>query len=143
MRLNNPNQRRRGCEKVKDTQNWRVSSSKKRWKNHTMIPPLDDKKGEIEIARMVIMSRGTFFANLTLFDWHFARQKVSLIKIAILKIQSHLSWGDAFFSLGVAEHPTTIRHLLDTFQDKVDEAPLNLYPTAILSSNTRMRNKFA
>ena len=72
-RLNNPSQRRRGFEQVRDEQNITVSSSEKLGKNHPVVPPLDHFQGEnincSSLAITISTSRGSFFANLTTFEW--------------------------------------------------------------------------
>ena len=109
-RLNNPSQRRRGFEQVRDEQNITVSSSEKLGKNHPVVPPLDHFQGEnincSSLARTISTSRGSFFANLTTFERCSGLKKISHLKIAILKMgwlwkfQSHRSWGDTNLSLG-------------------------------------------
>ena len=64
--------------------------SEKIEKNHPMVPPLDNFQGKNEkyssLARMISMSRQSFFANLTTFEPHSGLNKFSPLKIAILKI---------------------------------------------------------
>ena len=51
--LNNPSQRRRGYNQVKNEQSCRVSTSKKMRKNHSMVPLWIIFKGKIKIAHLL------------------------------------------------------------------------------------------
>ena len=115
IRLNNSSQRRKCNEQGENKQNWRVLCNKIFKKNHPMVPPLNHFQGKNKnrssLARTISESRWSFFANLTTFERRSGLKKISLLKIAILKMgwlskfQSHRSWGDAHLSLGAAQAP--------------------------------------
>ena len=58
-----------------------------------MVPPLDQFQGKNKncssFARMISTSRRSFFANLTTFEWRFGLKIVSLLKIAILRMEKN------------------------------------------------------
>ena len=85
-RLNNPSQMRKDCEQVKNKQNVRFHAAK----NLPMVPPLDHFQGKNKnrssLARMISMSRRSFFVNLTTFKRRSGLKKLSLLKIVILKM---------------------------------------------------------
>ena len=69
MRLDSPSLKKTHYEEVNNEQTIGVSSSEKMGKDHPMVPPLDLFQGKNRIcsssARMISMSIGSFFANLT------------------------------------------------------------------------------
>ena len=89
-RLDNPSQRRRSYNQVKNKQNCRVSSNHKMGKKHTMVPPLNHFQWKNEycssLARTISTLRRSFFANLTTFEPRSGLKKIFLLKIAILKM---------------------------------------------------------
>ena len=68
----------------------------RKWgKNHPMVPPLDQFQGKNKncssFARTISVSRRSFFANLTTFEWRFGLKNFSLLKIAILRMEKNFS----------------------------------------------------